>query len=283
MCLIPVVSFGVLYLVSIRHQQAPELYSYWDKQLLKPGDWWKWPWWAVKRLRHAANYACEPLGPVTLVAGAVAAWLWWKAGRRVLAASLVLPILITLVAATFGRYPMGGRSHAVSGSDVSPARGTGDYVLRWTVGAMAAMAGSVATGTGRDCRVHGCAGGVFPGGSAQSAACPAGGGVCAAALERAGPHLCAAYGMGPIPGVLAGWTRAAEVLARADKQPGRGVVLAGDCVCGRPRAQGEASVAGTVRCGGPAAESSTSAVAGRRSITGDGQLPSRWRGKRRER
>ncbi len=109
-CLLPVISFGILYLVSIRHQQYGMLYEYWDDGLLDLSEWYTAPVWMVGRVYDVCNYAAKPFGVVILALCVAGVRGLWMSQKRLLAGALVLPTLLCLAAATIGRYPMDGRA-----------------------------------------------------------------------------------------------------------------------------------------------------------------------------
>lgn len=105
-------SFGVLYMVAIRHQQQAGLYHYWDERF---ADWsrpWTLPLWTARGLNSVFNYPIRNTGPVLLglgVLGAVGLWRSGRSARQREAMLLVAPLLVALAAGAAGRYPFPGQ------------------------------------------------------------------------------------------------------------------------------------------------------------------------------
>jgi uncharacterized membrane protein len=113
-CHIPIlISAALLYLVSIQWQRSTELLDFWIDHGGLPdyARWWMLPLWLANGIRQLFNYFCNPIGPATLVLGiigVIALWRRRERGSREVLAVLLLPMLLTLLAALAHRYPFGG-------------------------------------------------------------------------------------------------------------------------------------------------------------------------------
>ena len=110
-CLPGIISFLLLYLLSVRYQQNNNLIAYWidEKGLPDYARWWMLPVWLVMSLVRLCNYFSNPLGPIVLVfaiAGVRA--LWSKRDQHETLRAVFLPAALTLMAALALRYPFGG-------------------------------------------------------------------------------------------------------------------------------------------------------------------------------
>ena len=103
---LPALSFLVLYFVSIRHQQSQMLFNYWGDKFVDYS--WKLPLWLVLSSVNLFDYVYDKGGALLLPLGVLGAVHLWRRGRRELLGMLILPILLTLLAAAVRRYPFGG-------------------------------------------------------------------------------------------------------------------------------------------------------------------------------
>jgi hypothetical protein len=104
----PAVSFVALYFVSIRQQQSQMLFEYWQERFVDFSQPLLLPWWLLKAFVGVFNYPYDRGGAVLLPLGIIGAIHLWRTGKRELLGILVIPILLTLLAATAKRYPFGG-------------------------------------------------------------------------------------------------------------------------------------------------------------------------------
>ena len=102
------ISFAFLYWFSIRLQRTPYLDEYWRPFLV---DWhkpWILPWWLLRQTVKVFNHPYPPMG-ILLLALAVAGVLAFRSRQKGnLAALLLAPIALNLLAAAAGQYPYGG-------------------------------------------------------------------------------------------------------------------------------------------------------------------------------
>ncbi|MGB7159192.1 MAG: glycosyltransferase family 39 protein [Tepidisphaeraceae bacterium] len=107
-CLPALLSFVVLYSVSIRHQEQGTLFAYWAEDF---PDWsraWTIPLWLLDRPLELGRYSYEHGGEVVAILAIVGAWRLWRDGQRQLLGILLAPAGLTLLAAFVHRYPFGG-------------------------------------------------------------------------------------------------------------------------------------------------------------------------------
>ncbi|HTW94691.1 MAG TPA: hypothetical protein VMD30_07865 [Tepidisphaeraceae bacterium] len=101
-CIAVAISFLLLKRVSLDRQDDQRLHSFWAASML---DWRHpliWSWWLFRQTFSLCNYAYEPWGIMILLLAAAGM-------RRVrFAKVLMAPIVVTLLAAMFDRYPFGG-------------------------------------------------------------------------------------------------------------------------------------------------------------------------------
>ena len=102
----PALSFLALYIISIRHQQSQMLFNYWADKFVPVA--WTAPAWLVLSSINLFDYVYDKGGAVLFPLGVLGAVHLWRTGRRELLAMLLLPILLTLLAAAVRRYPFGG-------------------------------------------------------------------------------------------------------------------------------------------------------------------------------
>lgn len=108
MNLLVAVSLALVYGYSIRLQQTEFLREHWasrfpdwSKALLVPG-------WVVKQVYLFCNHAYEPMGALMLGLAAAGMMALWKARAWESLGAFAGPIVLTLGAAFFQRYPFGG-------------------------------------------------------------------------------------------------------------------------------------------------------------------------------
>jgi hypothetical protein len=106
-------SFAILYHLSMRVQQCPQLYDYWvDKGMLVDYSRWMYlPLWLLRRVVQLCDYAYEPWGPVVAllaIAGAVALRRRREWGGGNTLAILLAPVALTMLAGLLRQYPFGG-------------------------------------------------------------------------------------------------------------------------------------------------------------------------------
>ena len=97
-----------LYLVSIRPQQYPEMYAYWQHDFVPWARPRMIPFWFVRKLFSLANYAYENAGPIVLFAAIVGAMTWWRSGLRRPLLLFVLPLGLNVLASALHRFPFSG-------------------------------------------------------------------------------------------------------------------------------------------------------------------------------
>jgi hypothetical protein len=100
-------AFALLALGPARAQRCGALESCWADQFpdwSRPG---RVPAWAALSALEVARYCFKPLGQAYAPLAAVGAVAWWRSGRRALAALLLGPPALALLAACLYRYPFG--------------------------------------------------------------------------------------------------------------------------------------------------------------------------------
>jgi hypothetical protein len=101
-------AFALLYAGPVRSQRCVALDRCWEHAFPAWGRPWAMPVRTVASTLDIVRYCCGPTGHVLAVAALAGALLLWRRGERASLAVLLLPILLTLVAALFHAYPYGG-------------------------------------------------------------------------------------------------------------------------------------------------------------------------------
>jgi hypothetical protein len=109
-CLPLAASAGALYVVCVRHQQNPALFTDWQEFMADWGKPWTVPWWAVVQTYYLANYTAEGVGPIVLLLAGVGTAVICRSGAvgRPIVVLLAAPIGLCFLAALVDRYPYGG-------------------------------------------------------------------------------------------------------------------------------------------------------------------------------
>jgi 4-amino-4-deoxy-L-arabinose transferase-like glycosyltransferase len=107
--LLPGAAFLVVLFTSIHAQRSDDLQNYWIEDFLPVAHPFGCAAWLGHHLFSLFNYA-TPLASPAVTIGAIAGVVTlWESGRRQLLAILLMPVVITLVAAAVHRYPFDGK------------------------------------------------------------------------------------------------------------------------------------------------------------------------------
>ena len=101
-------SLVALYLVSIRPQQYPEMYAYWQNDFVPWSRPLGLPLWMIRKWLSLANYAYENAAPIVLFAAIGGAACWWREGNRRITLLFALPLALNLLASALHRFPFSG-------------------------------------------------------------------------------------------------------------------------------------------------------------------------------
>lgn len=108
--MVPVAAFALVYILSIRAQQAPYLYEYWVKNG-KMMDWsraWMLPVWIAGNAYRLVDYPFEVASIVLAPLVGVGMWSMWRSGRWSLLLVLAGPAVLLMMTGLLQKYPFGG-------------------------------------------------------------------------------------------------------------------------------------------------------------------------------
>ena len=110
-CNLPaVISFALLYWLSMRVQQVSGLYDFWAERgtfadFSRP---YLLPIWLGKQVVNLCDYPYEPLGLLILALAVSGIRALWRTSAKLLLAICLAPIALTLLAGILHQYPFGG-------------------------------------------------------------------------------------------------------------------------------------------------------------------------------
>ena len=98
-------SFGLLYILSIRHERDPYVYVFWAKGFPPLRQPWKVPAWLGGQLFELCRQPFRPLGVIVFGLAVVGVIQMVRRGRGDRAIALAGPIVLTIAASFVGQYP----------------------------------------------------------------------------------------------------------------------------------------------------------------------------------